>query len=451
MMATPTRPQTEEPSRRVRPRRRWRPYVMLLALALGGGGGAFSGVMAATWASLKPGSVALTDIPQMARPLSRKLNVLVMGSDIPYDASGRKLSNGQGVTRTDTIMLLGIDPNRQRINVLSIPRDTRVLLPDQHTYDKANAAYAIGGADLAVKTVSSFTGVPIDGYVVLHVDGLEKLVDLIGGVDLHIEDRMVYRDRSAKLGINFRPGWQHLDGAQAHQYVRFRHDALGDIGRVQRQQQFIRAAVDKLLNPMVLTKLPQLVGTAQEHIETNLPYRDLVQTANFARSLKKDDMRMVMLPGNFSTGRYLASYWLPDAKAGQQVIAELFPDSSLAAQSQAPSDPALRRQSVRVTVLNGSGEAMMATKAARALRLAGWNVWAIAQAPRVKEKTEVVCQTGITDMVPLLQEGLGVPVETVAASVGDITTDFTVVVGQDYARAVREAKAQAPAVGGSAQ
>jgi LCP family protein required for cell wall assembly len=410
---------------------------LAVIMLLSAGGGSLGGVLAATWASLKPGSVSIGDLPAMTRPLNQKLNVLVLGSDIPYDSHGKPLDGG--ATRSDTMMLVGADPARQRINVLSIPRDTRVLIPGQNSYDKINAAYAIGGADLTMKTVTSFTGVPIDGYLALRVDGLVKLVDLIGGVDLYVEDRMYYVDETAHLGINIHKGWHHMNGAQAHQFVRFRHDALGDIGRVQRQQQFVRACMERMLNPIILARLPQLVGTAQQYIDTNVPYRDLVRMANYARGLPKTNVRMVMLPGNFSSGKYLASYWLPNTTAAQSVITDLFPDSSLASQKQLlPQGAGNRQQSVRVTVLNGSGESMMATKAARALRLAGWNVWVIAQHSRVVPKSQVICQTGITDMVPALQQALGVPVETIPASVGDISTDFTVIVGKDYAKAYRD-------------
>jgi LCP family protein required for cell wall assembly len=444
-MATPPRrppvdPTGTRPSRRGR---RLRPLVLALAIALGGGGGGVAGVLAATWSSLKPGSVTLTDIPRMAMPLTQKMNILVMGSDIPYDARGKRLADG--TTRSDTLMLVGVDPGRQRISVLSIPRDTRVLIPGQRSYDKINAAYAIGGADLAVKTVSEFTGVPIDGYVSLKVDGLEKLIDLMGGVEIHVEDRMYYVDETAHLGINIHKGWHRMNGAQAHQFVRFRHDALGDIGRVQRQQQFIRATLERFMDPSVFAKLPQLATTAQEHINTNVPYRDLVRVANFARGLPKTDVRMVMLPGNFSSGRYLASYWLPNPEAARAVIGDLFPDSSMATQGGL-TDMASRQAAVKLTVLNGSGEPMMASKASRALRMAGWKVWAIAQNPRVIPTTQVVCQTGMTDLAPPIGQAIGVPnAETIPASVGDITTDFTIIVGKDFAQVVKQGKLPSPA------
>ncbi|MBC7545357.1 MAG: LCP family protein [Candidatus Sericytochromatia bacterium] len=402
-------------------------------MLLSAGGGSLGGVLAATWGSLKPGSLSLADLPSLAMPLNQKLNILVLGSDIAYDSHGKRVEGGS--TRSDTLMMIGADPARKRINVLSIPRDTRVLIPGQNSYDKINAAYAIGGPELTMKTVTSFTGVPIDGFLALRVDGLVALVDLIGGVDIHVDERMYYVDETAHLGINIHKGWHHMNGAQAHQYVRFRHDALGDIGRVQRQQTFIRACLERMLNPLVLARLPQIVGTAQQYIDTNVPYRDLVRVANFARGLPKSDIRMVMLPGNFSSGKYLASYWLPNSIAAQNAITDLFPDSALVNQRSMQAETVDRQKTVRVTVLNGSGESMMATKAARALRLSGWNVWAIAPYTRAVAQSQVICQTGITDMAPSLQTALGIPAETVSASVGDISTDFTVIVGKDYAKA----------------
>lgn len=414
-----------------RPKRRpvWRAWVLGTVLAGSLLGGAMAGIAFSSLGGLDS-PIRLVDLPDLARPIDHKLNILIMGSDEAYDRYGRKTVDG--IRRSDTLILAGLDPARKQVNLLSIPRDTRVLIPG-HGYDKINAALAIGGPELAKTTVSQLAGIEIHHHMQLKLDGLVALVDLIGGIDLHIPERMRYRDRTAGLVIDLQAGWNHLDGKQAHQFIRFRHDALGDIGRVQRQQMFLQAVMSKLLNPMFLPKLPQLVATAQTSIDTDLTTAELIRIAHFARSIRREDIRMVMLPGTFSGGMYAASYWLPDPVAGQEVIGSLFPESALNLYGT-PADADQRKHTARVTVLNGTQTPRQAVHAAKLLRSAGWKVYAISVAPRQDvEKTEIIAQTGRTDLIPLLAQDLGVSANPVAASVGDITTDFTVVVGSDFA------------------
>lgn len=165
--------------------------------------------------------------------------ILLMGVDAPNRRLGGKEVDLFEGTRTDTMMLMRVDAGKKRVSVVSIPRDSKVYISGSRGIDKINAAHALGGPDLAVQTVQDSFGIPIDNFMVINFQGVRDLVNAIGGIDLYIEKPMHYTDHTAKLFIDFEPGNTHLNGEQAEAFLRFRHDQLGDIGRIRRQQQFI--------------------------------------------------------------------------------------------------------------------------------------------------------------------------------------------------------------------
>ncbi|MGB9588176.1 MAG: LCP family protein, partial [Armatimonadota bacterium] len=177
------------------------------------------------------------------------VNVLVLGED--NTGVSRK---GRGLT--DTIMVVSIDLTSKQVAAISIPRDTRVDLNGYGGYQKINAAHVMGGPALTMCVVQQLIGVSPDYYVKLNVQGFKQMVDILGGVTIDVEKNMRYRDRSQNLYINLKKGVQVLDGEKAMQYVRFRHDAMGDIARIERQQKFVKALAKQALSPANFPKLP---------------------------------------------------------------------------------------------------------------------------------------------------------------------------------------------------
>ncbi|MDD5593796.1 MAG: LCP family protein, partial [Candidatus Margulisbacteria bacterium] len=169
--------------------------------------------------------------------MRRPANILILGTDLNFSAETRKEVVADG--RTDSIILMRIDPVRYRIVLLSIPRDSFVNIPG-FGYNKINAANVLGGVALTKKTVSELTGVGVDYYVKLNPAAVTDLVNLLGGINIFVERDMYYVDRAQNLFINLKHGWHKLSGLEAQDYMRFRHDAAGDIGRVERQQKFIQ-------------------------------------------------------------------------------------------------------------------------------------------------------------------------------------------------------------------
>ena len=244
---------------------------------------------------------------------SNKATIMVMGVD----------SRADDVGRSDTLMVLAVDKETDDASVMSIPRDTRVQI-DGHDYDKINHAYAYGGHELTQKTVEKLLDVPVDYYVIVDMSSFEKIIDAIGGIDINVEKRMYYNDPwddNGGLHIDLYPGMQHMDGKKAIEYVRFR-DGEGDIGRITRQQHFIKAVLEKVLTPEILPKLPDIVKEISSTIKTNMSFADMLKFAKLIPNMHDKQIAYAMLPGKPA---YIddISYWLPDIKELRKEIADM--------------------------------------------------------------------------------------------------------------------------------
>ncbi|QDR80146.1 LCP family protein [Sporomusa termitida] len=260
-------------------------------------------------------------VKQSERPpetLSNRVNILLLGVDDKDHENPNDLAR-----RSDTMMVASINPQQGTVNILSLPRDTKVTIPGRKGYDKLNHAYAYGGAELARSTVEQFLHVPINYYVVIDWQAFIKVIDILGGVDLYVEHNMNYRDPYADLEIHIKQGYQHLDGEKAGKYVRFRSDELGDIGRVQRQQRFIKALAKETLQVGTILKVPALVNTLNEYIETDMSAMTMVKVANSLKGFNSEDLYAEMLPGDFATIEGL-SYWIPDKEMTKQLVETMF-------------------------------------------------------------------------------------------------------------------------------
>ena len=216
------------------------------------------------------------------------------------------------VGRSDTLMLAAVDEEQSRATLLSIPRDTRVEV-GTYGYDKINHAYAFGGHEMTLAAVEKIVGVPVTHYVLIDTSAFERIVDAVGGVDINVEKRMHYEDPwddNGGLVIDLQPGEQHMTGAQAIQYVRYR-DGEGDIGRIARQQHFMRALLAQFLSPQVIPRLAAVVDEVKNAVETDLNTRQLLTLAKRMKDIEAGGMTMQMVIG---TPAYLGdiSYWIPD-------------------------------------------------------------------------------------------------------------------------------------------
>ena len=238
-------------------------------------------------------------------------------ADLPENELGYVLLMGVDrrdgdVGRSDTLMLAAVDEEHGRAALLSIPRDTRIEV-GSYGYDKINHAYAFGGHEMTLASVSALVGVPITHYIMVDTSSFERIVDAVGGVDIDVEKRMYYEDPwddDGGLVIDLAPGEQHMNGAQAIQYVRYR-DGEGDIGRIGRQQHFMRALLAQLLSPQVLPRLAAVVDEVKNAVDTDLTTRQLLTLATRLKDMEAGGVSMQMVAG---TPAYLGdvSYWIPD-------------------------------------------------------------------------------------------------------------------------------------------
>lgn len=235
--------------------------------------------------------------------LNERINILLLGID-----DGDSEAAETEPKRTDAIILLSVDPQNNKVAVLSIPRDTKVVLPGHKDPEKINAAYAYGGAVMAKQTVANLLRVPIHYYALANWRGFIDVVNLIGGVDLYVDKDMYYEDPYADLVIDIKHGYQHMDGETAGKYVRFRKDELGDIGRVQRQQKFLKAAAEQMFSVQNVTKISSLLAVLDKYVETDLNTLTMLKAANSFKLFGDDKLRSCMLYGQFDDSSGV-SYW----------------------------------------------------------------------------------------------------------------------------------------------
>lgn len=337
------------------------------------------------------------------------VRILVLGED------NTGVKNGRGLS--DTIILASIDFNANRVAAISIPRDTRVDLDGGGRNGKINAGYVSGGPAATCLLVSELTGVRPDYYVVTNIEGFKGTVDAVGGVEIDVDKNMRYSDRRGGLFINLKKGLQILDGDKAMQYVRFRHDTMGDITRIQRQQKFLKALASKAAEPANLPRLPGIMDAVLKNVRTDMSPKDMLHLAKFASKLDLSAVEMATLPGVPDTIGGV-SYWVVDRAETAQVVQDLFypPNGRL------PT----------VEVLNGSGISGAAAKVAEMLREKGYSVKAVGNAETFDfVSCEIIChddsEDGARELAAMLNS------KTIKLQPDESApADVTIIVGRDY-------------------
>lgn len=246
---------------------------------------------------------------------SERINILLLGMEGP---------------RTDTIMVASFDPEEKQLDLVSIPRDTYYPRDgyDRADKKKINAVYGdtgIEGVEAAVSDV--LLGMPIDYYVKVKYDGVEKVVDSLGGVPVNVPMRMKYDDPydDPPLHINLQKGNQVLLGEEAVQFLRFRknNDGTGypdgDVGRTRAQQEFMKAAFKKTLS----YRLPIVANTVIKYVKTDIPLAQVAKLATSAVGMTAEDLETHSLPGGAFTSQHL-SYFMSDVEKTAELLEGIF-------------------------------------------------------------------------------------------------------------------------------
>lgn len=364
------------------------------------------------------------------------MNILVLGSDRRADDDGEKFG------RSDTIILVRIDPHKDYLGILSLPRDLRVAVPG-YGREKINAAFALGGPALTIQTVEDLTGVDINHYVEVDFQAFKDITDALGGVYVDV-DRRYYNDDPQWELIKLAPGYQLLHGADALDYVRFRHDLNADFGRMLRQQRFLSAMREQAMGWDLTFKLPRLISALFHNISTDLQANDFISLAYWGVRLSGDRIRQVSLEAATDTIDGISYVIASERELANAVAAFLSvpgsdtdeePSTTTASSVSATSstsgvDAAPDLEGVEVEVLNGNGRGGEAAKAKAWLDELGAEVPSVGNAGSgIRQTTVVLYPREKKDAAAAVARALGTTKTEASDSVGRVT----VVLGLDFA------------------
>lgn len=357
---------------------------------------------------------ALPMVMGTAQALHHDSNILLVGVDDNYDPKGKRIRSDRA--RTDTVMVVTLRPGERSVHVLSIPRDTQVLIPGYGT-EKINAAHAFGGIERTREVVESLIGIRLDHSFEVSLSGAASVLDELGGVDVFVEQPMHYEDHTAKLKIDFEPGWHHLGGKEAVGFARFRHDALGDIGRVTRQQTVMHAVEQKLLSPVNWWRLPQLAKSAGELFKTDLGTPEILELAHFAKD--HPSVSYTTLPGEFGHN----GYWIPSHVRIVALMESLTNDRPRRKHHEKPV----------VEVLYGDKQEQAASKLANQLTEKGLTVVRLAPvASGQVEVSRVIGRNGNASLNDTVASLTAQYPWQLSDDPSPYSADYTVVVGPDH-------------------
>jgi len=376
-----------------------------------------------------------------------RVNLLVMGID--------QRPGEEGAFRTDTMLVLTIDPVTKKGGMLSIPRDLWVPIPG-YGVGRINTAHVLGqlhnhpggGPALAVETVETNLGIPIHYYARVDFSAFVELVDRLGGIDVTVEediDDPTYPSHDPADPYGYDPlrieaGEHHFDGDMALKYARTRHSAGGDFDRAERQQKVLRAVFEKVTRldmlPTLLAQAPQLWRTLQDSVETDLTLDQIIALARLANEVSPEDIET-----GFIDEEYTIFY---ETDGGEQVLIllrdktrELRDDLFTAEMESAePTDESLVvEEAATIEVLNGTLTPGLAADVAARLRQEDLEVASTGNADRQDLETSlVVAHTDKTYTAEYIARFLGLPESAVVQGYEPGSDyDISVILGADYA------------------
>ena len=365
-----------------------------------------------------------------AKPME-PINILVLGADY------RK---GETQYRTDSMIVAHVDPKLKKIWMVSIPRDTRVVVPERGAI-KINAAHVYGGPEGAVEAVEGLTGLKMNHYVEMNFEGFKKAVDAVGGVwiDVPVEIDDIKADLSpGHRARHIDAGYQRLDGEHALTFVRARHQFVDqDFSRMKNQQLFFRALADQIAKASNLTKLPQLVSSVAPYIKTDMSLVDMIRMAQSLRGAGSQNIYTTTLKGPWKSPYiHLDEEQLAEVKAdieaGRSFDATATSTTSATSGATAPA-AAKKPSQITITVRNGSGMAGVAKQAASILKAKAFNVGEVGNANQNVYATTLVVYSKDKDAAALVASALP-PGTKIVESRGmyTFTGDILVVVGKDW-------------------
>ncbi len=370
--------------------------------------------------------------PRAYFPGKQRINILLIGKDYNYTNKNILYTKG---ARADTLLMLSLDLDARTASALSIPRDTYAEYPDglPSKRDKINAAYAWGEAPLAMQTVGNLLGVYPDYYIALKPDAVKKIVDMLGGVEVVALDRMKYDTFWGNLHIDLPAGKQVINGEQAVGFTRFRKPNQGeppskeegDDRRMARQQQLLRAIVQKAKQPQMLPRAGELVDATMASIETNLTRQQVLALGALFKNVEPEQIQTASLQGvNQNRKPY---YFFPDQEKMTAQVDWLL-----------RGDQAAGYRLTVVAVKNGTQVRGAAREVADLLRDQGFDAKSAGNALRTAEVDQTQILYGKAAVAPRAQriaELLHIKAEALSKQPVEHLdgADVTIVLGKDVA------------------
>lgn len=241
-------------------------------------------------------------------------NILVIGLD-----EGREDSGAQA----DSIVLLSLDNETGKMRFIIVPRYTITSIPGRPNPEALNNAYFYGGEKLVQQSVANLLGVTIHHYAIIDPKIISEVVNLLGGVDIYVENNMDYEDPEGDLYIHIAKGFQHMDGDTAQKYLRYRNDELGSVGRLHRQQVFLKALYQKMMSSDSVAKIPGLVDMLNTRINTTAELYDTADLVGAISNLDTTEPVVMTVPGELAANG--SGAWVYDYDKTKLKIDELFP------------------------------------------------------------------------------------------------------------------------------
>ncbi|MBX7214145.1 MAG: LCP family protein [Thermoflexales bacterium] len=377
--------------------------------------------------ALPPGALSLSQLSGWKG--RERVNVLVMGID-------QRPNEDANIARSDSMILLTLDPVAKTAGMLSIPRDLYVPLPGRNTQDRINVAHALGGPKYAMQTVEYNLGIPVQYYVRLNFSAVIKLIDLVGGIDVFNDEDindLSYPDMNFGYDpFKLKAGWQHLDGATALKYARTRHGS-SDFARMRRQQQVILALRDKASDPGTMTRLlpqaPQILQTLKDSLESNLTPLELAQLATLAREVPAEKISKVTIDESatqYWTTPQGASVLIPNRDKVRELRDQLYATSEVTVPQGTP-------EAGKLVVQNGTQTKGLAANAQGLLQQKGFTVVRVENAVGDYKKTTIIDYHGRKAYIQQLAATLGVPLSAVVSKLEPSNPlDALVILGDDY-------------------
>ncbi len=359
--------------------------------------------------------------PMPIQVCSSCINVLLLGLD-------QRPGEDPNTARTDTMIVLSLNTETHTAGMFSIPRDLFVPLPNTNTIDRINAAMAYGGPAYAMQTVTYNTGIQIQHYVRINFGVVVKLVDLVGGIDVYV-DQDINDPTYPNMNYGYDPfviskGWHHMDGATALKYARTRHQT-SDFYRLRRQQEIIMAIRNRVLStnavPTLLQNAPQILSALSGSIVTDMNPADMVRLLLSAKDIQTNQIRQVVVDES------AASNWvtpqggqvlLPNRERIRELVSQLF---------NLPAHPE------SIALQNGTSTKDLATSARTYLNNLGYNVVQTGDAQGTFDKSVIYDYLGSYNSTTQLASALGLPTTAISATAdAQSPVDVLVILGKDY-------------------